>query len=315
MYDQQKLTRQRELEERIAQVYERIPEIAELDASVSRQAVAHARKKLMGEHCSDQVFKAQMANIRGRKRQLLKEAGFPADYMEYHYVCDLCKDTGYIQGEKCRCFKQKEINLLYKQSNLQQILAKENFGTFSEEWFSPEADGSQISPRDNILRIRKICQDMVDGYPQTGQSFLFTGLTGTGKTFMTNCIAKGLIDRGFSVIYLSAAALFETFSKYQFRNEDDSDAEMMYRQIFDCDYLIIDDLGTELINNFTLSALFSCINERGRRGKGMAISTNLTLGEIQSHYSERISSRLIQNCRILNFYGSDIRIQKALREA
>lgn len=312
MYDQEKQNRARALEVRIAKVHAQIPEIAELDASVSRLAVAQARKALMGESHSSTEFRAQMEAIRARKQLLLAAGGFPANYMEHQYACPMCKDTGYVNRGKCRCFRQKEINLLYRQSNLQQILARENFETFNAKWFDPKPYGDQLSPRDNILRVRQICQDMVADFPASCQSFLFTGNAGTGKTFMTHCIAKALMDACYSVVYLSAANLFDVFSRHQFQNEEDSDLDLMYRQIYECDYLIIDDLGIEVMNNFTLSALFSCINERGRQGKGLAISTNLTLGEIQSHYSERISSRLIQNCKILNLYGPDIRIQKAL---
>lgn len=131
-----------------------------------------------------------------------------------------------------------------------------------------------------------------------------------GKTFLTNCIAKELIDRCISVIYLSSNELFEIFSKYKFGRDSEEDVEESYRYILDCDMLIIDDLGTELNNSFVSSQLFYCINERIGRKKGTIISTNLSMGMLKDTYSDRVTSRIMSNYRVIPLYGADIRMKK-----
>ena len=135
-----------------------------------------------------------------------------------------------------------------------------------------------------------------------------------GKTFLSNCIAKELLNAAFSVIYLTAIQLFDIFSHYTFENGDDAGAEDdTLSLILSCDLLIIDDLGTELSNSFTNSKLFYCLNERFMQKKSILISTNLTLDKINQVYSERIFSRLSSNFTLLKFYGEDIRIKKKLQ--
>jgi DNA replication protein DnaC len=228
------------------------------------------------------------------------------------YTCSVCHDTGYVDGKKCRCFRQKEIDLLYRQSNLREILAKENFDTFSFEWYDNTASDRRLSPLENARNVAAACMEMTVEFSQVKQNLLLTGPAGTGKTFLTHCIAKALLDSCYSVIYLSAAELFEIFSSHQFQDEPKQEEELMYHHIYDCDLLIIDDLGTEVANNFTMSRLFSCVNERARSNRPVVISTNLTMSQINSHYSERISSRLISNYKILELYGEDIRIRKLI---
>lgn len=154
------------------------------------------------------------------------------------------------------------------------------------------------------------CREFAQQYPDKGNSILFTGGTGVGKTFLTNCIAKELIDRCISVIYLSSNELFEIFSKYKFGRDSEEDVEESYRYILDCDMLIIDDLGTELNNSFVSSQLFYCINERIGRKKGTIISTNLSMGMLKDTYSDRVTSRIMSNYRVIPLYGADIRMKK-----
>ena len=154
------------------------------------------------------------------------------------------------------------------------------------------------------------CREFAEQYPQKGNSILFTGGTGVGKTFLTNCIAKALIDRCISVIYLSSNELCEIFAKYKFGRDSEDDIEESYRYIVECDMLIIDDLGTELNNSFVSSQLFYCINERIGRKKGTIISTNLSMGMLKDTYSDRVTSRIMSSYRIIPLYGADIRMKK-----
>ena len=152
--------------------------------------------------------------------------------------------------------------------------------------------------------------EFVDTFADEFRNLFLYGDTGVGKTFLSNCIAKELIDKSFSVIYLTAHEFFDTMAKGKFERDDT--AEEMCEHIFDCDLLIIDDLGTELPNSFTVSQLFLCLNERLLRRKSTIISTNLSLESLVEIYSERTFSRITSNYTMLKLTGDDIRIKKKL---
>ncbi len=154
------------------------------------------------------------------------------------------------------------------------------------------------------------CHDFIDNFENKPKNIFFYGNTGVGKTFLSNCIAKELLDAGYSVIYFTAFQLFDILSKGVF--EKDADAIAAHQNIFDCDLLIIDDLGTELSNSFTTSQLFLCVNERILRQKSTIISTNLNLEQIAEIYSERTLSRISSNYSFIKLFGDDIRIKKRL---
>jgi DNA replication protein DnaC len=311
-YGQQQFKNRHEQEERIAEVYQRIPVIKELDQSISTRAVVCARRLLEGDKEALKELRDEIADLREQKSVLLKSIGFSSDYMEMQYRCSDCKDTGYADGVKCHCFRQSEMKYLYAQSNIEQIVAVENFATFSSEYF----DNTRVIPQLNrtvkeyMGQVVETCRNYAMKFSKERGNLLFTGPTGVGKTFLTNCIAKELIDQYYSVIYLSANDLFEVFSKNRFDYQDEEDMKGMYQYILDCDLLIIDDLGTELNNSFTSSELFYCINERLNSSKSTIISTNHPINELRDRYTERVTSRLISRYTIIPLYGDDIRIRK-----
>jgi DNA replication protein DnaC len=154
----------------------------------------------------------------------------------------------------------------------------------------------------------KECQNFIADFDNKPKNLFFYGDTGVGKTFLSNCVAKELLEQGKSVIYFTAFQLFDILSKGVF--ERDADAIAAHQNIFDCDLLIIDDLGTEFANSFTTSQLFLCVNERILRNKSTIISTNLDMNQIVDIYSERTLSRIISNYSIIKLFGDDIRIKK-----
>lgn len=312
VYNQRQLKNKHDQDQRAEQVYKRLPQIREIESEISSRAVQCARRLLDGDENARDGLRQQIEDLREQKAVLLASGGFPEDYLEMHYTCKDCQDTGYIGGRKCHCFKQEQIRLLYAQSNIDGIVRTENFDTFSFDYF----DDREIVPEIQMTvaaymkQVYGWCREFVDQYQTEGGNLLFTGSTGVGKTFLTNCIAKALIDSYQSVVYLSANDLFDVFSKNKFSYEPEEETRDMYQYILDCDLLIIDDLGTELNNSFVSSQLFYCINERLIRQKGTIISTNLSVTRLRDTYSDRVSSRIMSQYTIIPLYGDDIRTKK-----
>ena len=309
IYNQRQFQDKYEQDQRREEVYQKVPQIKQIEDEISSQAVRCARRLLDGDTNAKEELKQHIEDLREQKEVLLSAFGFPADYMEMHYVCPECQDTGYIDGKKCRCFKKEEIRLLYSQSNIEEVLLRENFDSFSYEYYDdrvviPEI---QMTVADYMRQVHTWCKEYVENFEKKGGNLIFTGSTGVGKTFLTNCIAKALIDQYQSVIYLSSNDLFDVFSKNKFHYDTEEEMKDMYQYILDCDLLIIDDLGTELNNTFVSSQLFYCINERLLRKKSTIISTNLSMTMLRDTYSDRISSRIISQYSIIPLYGDDIR--------
>jgi DNA replication protein DnaC len=311
-YEQKQLYNRKELEKRYADAYEKLPELKVLHDAISELSVGQARKLLEGDENALAQLKLQIKDLSDEGNALLATGGFPADYLEMHYECADCKDTGYIGNEKCHCFQNMIIDMLYEQSNLKHVLQRENFDTFSFSYYSP----NYIDPETGYSSLATIqnayeeARSFVDTFGKDFRNLFFYGDPGVGKTFLSNCIAKELIDQSNSVVYLSSYQLFDTLAKGRF--DKDEMSERINRHLFNCDLLIIDDLGTELVNSLTVSQLFLCLNERLLNRKPTIISTNLSLDALVEIYSERIFSRITSNYTMLKLTGDDIRIKKKL---
>lgn len=309
-YEARQLVNKHKQSERLEKLYALEPRIKEIDDSISTYSVACAKKLIDGDNTALAKLRQDIASFKKEKEQLLLSQGYPADYLSPIYTCPDCKDTGYIDGEKCHCLKQAIIDTIYTQSNVKNILERENFSVFSYDYYSD----TQKDPKTGLTSLETAkravaeCERFIADFGTTSQNLLFYGNTGVGKTFFTNCIAKELLEKSYSVIYFTAFQLFDILSKGVF--EKDADAIAAHQNIFDCDLLIIDDLGTELSNAFTVSQLFLCVNERILREKSTIISTNLNLVELRDLYSERTFSRISNNYNIIKLFGDDIRIQK-----
>ncbi len=294
-------------------VYKELPALASLDRQIAEASVAAARAALDGDSAAMNCLEEHNRQISEQKKALLTSAGYPANYLELTYACPDCKDTGFIGTEKCHCFKQALTFALSEASTLPRRLEKENFDTFSFSYYDDRtADPQlQVTPRENMKRIVTAAKQFVDEFDTTSRSLLIYGNTGVGKTFLTNCIAKALLDTAHHVVYMTSHGLFEAFETHRFHHTDEDDASL-YRYIFDCDLLIIDDLGTEVSNTFTNSMLYTCINERQLNQKATIISTNLSLEQLRDCYSERIFSRITGNYTLWKLFGKDIRVLKRM---
>lgn len=312
-YDARQLRNQHILEARIQAAHKQVPKLKEIDDAIASCSVAQAKRLLDGDANALAALKEQLATYRAEKESLLLAHGFPADYFNPIYTCPDCKDTGYADGKRCHCFEQAAIDLVYTQSNLKEILKKENFKTFSFDYYSNEdinpttGLSSLATAKDAVLK----CRDFIEHFGKQSSNLYIYGDTGIGKTFLSNCVAKELMDLGYSVIYFTAFQLFDILSKGVFKK--DAEALATHQNIFDCDLLIIDDLGTELTNSFTTSQLFLCLNERILRKKSTIISTNLGMNQLADIYSERVLSRISSNYTLIKLFGADIRILKRHR--
>ena len=257
----------------------------------------------------------EINKLKLEKQNILKSNNLDENYLQPKYECPLCNDTGYIitdsSNTMCNCLKQELLNLEYNSSNLNK-LDKENFSTFNLNKYSNEIDFNKynvnISPQENMRNILKIVKNFIFNFDNPDEkNLLFTGNTGLGKTFLSNCIANEILNMNKTVLYQTAPIMLDTIIDYRF-NRIDGD---IYKNILSVDLLIIDDLGTESINSMKFTELFNIINSRilSNNTKTL-ISTNLSVNELLKNYDERIFSRFAGNYNICKFFGDDIRLKK-----
>lgn len=298
-------TRNRYLSERRRdEVYRTVPGYEDAAGEVASLSVRYGR--MMLEEPSEDLsarYREALSALSEKKAKLLTDAGFPADYLKPIYDCPDCRDTGYADGERCHCFRQRMIRLLYAQSNLQEHLAKENFSTLSYRFY----EGEDLA---NFKKAVETSRSFIENFKTDYRNLIFYGTVGTGKSFLSGCIAKELLEQGCSVIYFSAIGLFNLLAQYSFQSNDKEMLYKTYEDLYNCDLVIVDDLGTEVTNSFTNSQFFSFINERHLRRKATVINTNLGIEDLRNRYSERILSRLAGDYIFRKLTGPDIRLYK-----
>lgn len=312
-YSRKQLKSRHEQEQHTLEAYEKFPRLEEIDHQVASLSVEKARELLAAPGTGCQDLQDKIRTLAQERQKILLSNGYPADYLEPHYECPLCQDTGYIDNKKCVCFKKAAIDLLYTQSNIKEILKKENFSHFSFDYYSDtiKNEATGLSARQTAQAAVKKAKAFIAEFDSSFANLFLYGDTGVGKTFLSHCIAKELISTAHCVIYFSAFDLFDLFARNKFTPSGDSADINEY--IFDCDLLMIDDLGTELTNSFVSSQLFLLINERIMRQKSTLISTNLTMESFSELYSERTFSRICSYYDMIKLIGKDIRIQKKFR--
>ena len=302
-YQDRQIKNKRLAKKRYEEVCEKAPDYKDLDDALASVSVLQGKKFLEGDEEALRELKSMIRDIKEQKYLALVRAGFPSDYLEPVYDCPHCKDTGYIGSEKCHCFRQTMVNLLYEQSNLKNLLQTDNFDNLSYNYYQG----------DDLLRFKnavETCKNFVKNFNSDYHNLFFYGTVGTGKSFLSGCVAKALIEKGNLVIYFSALSLFERLSKNSFDFKAKEEFNLLLDDIYNCDLLIIDDLGTELTNAFVSSQLFGLLNERHLRKKATVISTNLSLEELRDRYSDRIFSRITSHFEVCKLTGPDIRMYK-----
>lgn len=311
--NERRLNSRYEQEQRIAEIHKTIPEFARLEARIAEITMERAEAVLGndgGEAISLAEYAAAIENISNRKTALLIQHGYEANYLEPQFRCPLCRDTGFVDNEKCSCFRRMETELFYAQSNNKNLNTSETFDNFRFDYYSSTLVDSTTGKNSlaTITEIYNTCLGFArDFSTDNGRNLLFYGESGLGKTYLTNCIANMVITGGFGVIYLTATELFDVFARGAYGRDNDSHERI--DDIMSCDLLIIDDLGTEVSNSFTNSKLFYCVNDRLLRKTSTIISTNLPLNKLYEQYTDRIFSRIVQAYKTLKFFGENIRLK------
>lgn len=311
-YETKALDAQKEADLRRIEVYEAVPQVQMLDKRLSAFGLRIMQAALQGGDTERAIgeLRAENEKILEERAALLRANGYPADYTDPHYECEMCKDSGYIGIKMCTCMRRRLIEAGMENSGLSRLMRTQSFDNFSLDYYRKNAE-EYARMEHNYNKVRRYAETFVMTSDQPAPaSLLFFGGTGLGKTHLSTSVARKVIERGYDVFYNSAVGMISDYEFRRFGNslaQTDGDNTERYTE---CDLLIIDDLGTEVSNQFTLSCIYHVINTRLNLGKPTIISTNLSSAELRKIYSDRITSRLLGEYELVAFYGTDVRRQK-----
>ena len=303
---------QAEHQRRLSLVYARVPEIQRMDETMRRQMTELVRLTI--SHPAD--LKERLAalekdnlDIQVRRAELLVENGWSVEYLDDIYSCPKCRDSGVYEGGVCSCLEKLYNKELTKELGTLLQHGDESFARFDLNYYDA-APVNGVSPRETMTMVLGACRKFADNFPAVSANLLFQGGTGLGKTYLSACIARVVAAKGYSVCYDSAAAALEAFEVQKFSRDPEASeaANARVRRMLDCDLMILDDLGTEMISSISTSALYTLLNTRLVNGNKIIISTNCSDEELQKKYTPQIYSRIKGEFLRLPFVGRDIRL-------
>ena len=298
---------------RIGAVYERYPRLAEIDRELRRTSAkvyAAAFRESQDPAQAMETLKAENLSLQRERDWILESESIDPEDLEREPVCRLCGGSGWRGAAMCECLR--ELCRQEQKKELSQALgpARDSFEKFRLDVYPDRIDPKlQVSPRALMQRVYQSAVNYVKTFSGSSESLLFMGATGLGKTFLSGCIARAVADKGFAVCYVSAGKLFSDFETEKFRLKEDG---ALTNEYFETDLLIVDDLGTEMTTQFTVSALYQVVNGRLLSGKPTIVSTNLPDKELEARYSAQIASRLLGAYTLYQFCGSDVRLLKKM---
>lgn len=316
-YEQKRLSKEMAYEEKIDNLYKNNPNLSKIIDNINKNSIELSKAILLNNTEKINELKNSIEKLKKEKTDILSKLNIKDSFFIPDYDCKKCNDTAYLIDDNnimCSCLKQKLMDIQYNKSNISNLNV-ENFDTFTDEYLSNTPDqkkyNSAISPRQNLNQIKKIALNFIENFDNPNEkNLLFTGNTGLGKTFLSNCIANEILKSGKTVLYQTAPVMLDTIIDCKFGKTDN----FIYNQILNADLLIIDDLGTENLNGIKFSELFNVINTRllnqNNHVTKTIISTNLSLNNLFNTYDERIFSRLVGYYNICRFFGDDIRLIK-----
>ena len=331
-YEQKRIKAEFDLEKRKKEIYKKYPRLEEIENQISQIAINQTKEILNYQLKKEKIkneknkiikdLELQIKQLKDEKNKILENANIDLNYLKPRYECELCKDTGYIRGNNiettmCKCLKQRLIDISYNNSNIVNLKGQ-NFEEFNDKLFSDKVDANKykfnISPRKNINNIKNASIKFIEDFDNlNSKNLLFSGNTGLGKSYMSNCIANELLKQGKTVLYQTAPVLLEKIIDNKFNKYKTREMIEYNNRTLDVDLLIIDDLGTECLNSMKLSELFMIINTRllnlNNKPTKTIISTNLSIEQIFNIYEERIGSRIAGYYDIYYFFGEDLRFK------
>lgn len=315
-YEKTRLNNIHNLEIRKKELYSSNPKLQEIDDEMSRLSIESAKLILkINSKSTLNTLKTEIKKLKTEKENLLRSLNFPIDYLNPIYNCSVCKDTGYVfengKTTMCNCLKQKIYNIEYNEKN-GNIIKTDNFNNFNINLFSDEKNekqyNSKISPRENIKDIKTAAINFIENFDdENTKNLIFSGGTGLGKTFLSNCIINELLEKGKTVMYQTAPVMLDDLISDLFQKPENQTG--ISKNLLTVDLLVIDDLGTENLNSMKFTELYKIINTRLLNSKTKTIiSTNLDLKGLFQTYDERLASRFVGYYDIYRFFGDDIRL-------
>ncbi len=311
-YETKTFLAQEEADRRREEVYAAIPAVREMDRRLAGFGLRIMQAALQSGDTDAAVAALRRENemIVSARAELLEKNGFPRNYTEPQYECEACRDTGYVGIKMCACMRKKLVMAGMAASGLSALMQSQSFDNYSLDYYAQKPEEYRVMCK-NFETVKQYAErfSMEEGKP-VPNSLLFLGGTGLGKTHLSTAVARKVIERGYDVYYNSAVGMISDFEFKRFGNgvaQSENDNTARYTE---CDLLIIDDLGTEVVNQFTLSCLYHVLNTRLNLGKPTLISTNLSSAELRKTYTDRLTSRLMGEYHLVPFYGTDIRKQK-----
>ena len=314
-FEDDKAQRENRFEERRENIFRRQPRLREIDMelrSTMSRIIASALRRGTDPRPAVECLRDENLSLQREKRDLLMAMNLPEDALDAKPACALCGDSGYRGGAVCRCLKQYYAQEQQKELSRMLDLGNQSFDTFSLDWYPDRYDSNiGCSPREHMEIIYDACAGYAHQFGRKPANLLLFGAPGLGKTFLSAAIAREVSGEGYSVVYDTAAHIFERFEMQKFGREEGAENDV--ERILGCDLLILDDLGTEMTTAFVQSALYQIINTRLMEKKSTILSTNLMPGEIARRYSAQIASRIEGEYQLLPFFGEDIRKLKKER--
>ena len=316
-FEEDKRRREEQFQERRENVFRRQPRLREVDSelrSTMSRIIANALRRGSDPRPAVERLRDENLSLQAEKRELLARMGLPEDCLEEKPFCRLCGDTGYRNGQVCRCLRTYYAREQQKELSRMLDLGSQSFDTFSLDWYSEEYTPSLgISARENMDWVYKTCKAYAENFGPESGSLLLSGAPGLGKTHLSAAIAREVSGDGWSVVYDTASHIFQQFEIRKFNREEGNEASSDVDRVMNCDLLILDDLGTEMATAFVQSALYQIVNGRLIEKRSTILSTNLKVEDISRRYSPQIASRIEGEYQMLPFFGEDIRKLKKER--
>ena len=294
-------------DKRLAEIHAKSPELAASDRELSRAGAKIAMAALgTGEAYREKLAEVERENLalQQKRAELLTSLGYPVDYTEPPYECALCGDTGFVGVKMCDCMRRELVLAAYETSGLGALMRTQSFDTFSPDYYGTGEE--KVRMQRNLDMMRTYAEE----FSTASDNLLLVGATGLGKTHLSTSVARRVIDRGFDVYYASALQMFSDFEHTRFGTGVADAPSVDVSRYSECELLILDDLGTEVANQFTNSCLYLVLNNRINLHRPTIISTNLSSKEIKERYTDRIASRILGDFKPLLFVGTDVRRQK-----